>query len=464
MKPARVILCLVLLWGFLLSLCSCGTTSSTALSTVPLQFSAQSSVHCTIQYTADFDAVIDGTEYPELEHNCVAEAQVDLTTGDCWILGEMTAQTGDTSGESSEIESYGDSAGSYYRYGNLYGSTQEPNLFLTLVQLPMSLNLDQDYTRQSATELLYGAPCTVYSGTEISDDRPQGLLFGPGLETGFSLDGCIVDVSLLVYDDTGLPASVRLDYSNLEEMNLTFSDQQGNSFTLTSLRYQVLYENYGTQVTTSVPEEFRQAASEGTLNLTDLFGQLTEASTPSTSESDEASESLPAQAQETEGTYTISNAAGTYAYQITAPEYMALEEQDDNFLSFYYYYSETDLERISYTLYEDFTQEDEEAYAQSLPEFYRQTEGISEVQSDGLHSITIGDYQVWYSTVYLTLEQDGQSYEVIDLYSWVVTPNGQDSLEVCITEYNGSDDGTMIDPEQELEYAYGAILGYNEMQ
>ena len=41
--------------------------------------------------------------------------------------------------------------------------------------------------------------------------------------------------------------------------------------------------------------------------------------------------------------------------------------------------------------------------------------------------------------------------------SWVEAPNGQDCLEVCITEYNSSQDGVMIDPEDELEYAYDAI-------
>lgn len=393
MKLFCKLLCFALSGIFLFSLCGCGETSTEALSQVPLDFSAQSSVLCTIEYTAGFDAVIDGVEYPDLEHSCVAEAQVDLTTGDCWILGNMTARAGDTAGTSSEIEAYGDSDGSYYRYGSLYGATQEPNSFLSLVRLPLSLHLEKNYTLQSATEILYGTACTVYTGTEIPDDTPQGLLFGPSQEAGFSLDGCVVDVSLFVYDDTGLPAAVRLDYSNLEELDLSFSDQQDNSFTLTSLSYQVLYESYGTQVSTSVPEEFRQAAWDGTLGLANLFDGITEKITqPDASVA--AEDALPDQQPETEDSYTIYNSANTYSYQIDTPEYMALEDQGDNFVRFYYYYSETDLERISYTLYEDFSQEDEEAYAQSLAEFYRQTEGISDVTSDGLHTMTIGSYQV----------------------------------------------------------------------
>ena len=461
MKLCCKLLCFALSGSLLFSLCGCGETSTEALSQVPLDFSAQSSVHCTIQYTAGFDAVIDGVEYPDLEHSCVAEAQVDLTSGDCWILGNSTARIGDSIETTTEIESYGDSAGSYYRFGSLYGSTQEPNAFLALARLPLSLHLEENYASQSATEILYGSTCTVYTGTEITDNSPQVLLFGPSRENGFSLDGCVVDVSLFVYQDTDLPAAVRLDYSNLEELDLTFSDQQGNNFTLTSLNYQVLYENYGTQVSTSLPEDFRQAASQGTLGLSDLFDGVTaEATQPESAP--EPEETAPVQPPETEDTYTIANSANTYSYQIGTPEYMALEEQGDSYVSFYYYYSETDLERITYTLTEDFTQEDEEAYAQSLAEFYRQTEGISDVTSEGLHSTTIGSYQVWYNTIYLTMEQDGQSYEVIDLYSWMVAPNGQDCLEVCITEFNGSGDGTLIDPKQELEYAYGAIQSDNQ--
>lgn len=456
-------LCSVLFVWLMLVLCGCDATGTALLSDLASSFENQSSVLCSISYSASFDAVINSKEYAGLEHSCLAEAQVDLKTGDCYISGEMTARQQDGSSAISELESYGDSAGSYYRYGDLYGASQDANPFLSMVQLPLALHLDQGYTAQAATEILFGAPCTEYTGTEIADGSTQRLLLGPDLASDFSLEGCLVDVSLLIYQDTGLPACVRLNYSNLSELNVTFSDDQDNQFTLTSLSYQVCYESYGAQVSTQVPEDFRQQALAGSLALADSFGAVTEATEPDDRESSSPTQQ-ESEASEAQDHYTLSDGASTYRYEISTPEFMALDQQSDNSVGFYYYYSPDDFELISYTLCQGYTQEDELAYAQSLPDFYRELEGVSDVSFKGIQSVTLDSQQVWYSTVQLTLVQDGVTYEVLDLYSWMEAPNGQDCLEVCITEYNASGDGAMIDPEEELEYAYGAVQCHSEAE
>lgn len=456
-------LCSVLFLWLIQVLCGCDATKAALLSDLATSFEGQSSVLSSISYTASFDAVINGKEYTGLEHSCLAEAQVDLKTGDCYISGEMTARQQDGSSAVSQLECYGDSTGSYYRYGDRYGASQDTNSFLSMVQLPLALHLDQGYTAQAATEILFGAPCTEYTGTEIADGSTQRLLLGPNSASDFSLEGCLVEVSLLIYQGTGLPACVRLNYSNLSELNVTFSDDQDNRFTLTELSYQICYESYGAQVSAQVPEDFRQQALAGSLTLADSFGAVTETTDPDAQEASSPTQQESG-ATEAQDCYSLSDSAGSYRYEISTPEFMALDQQSDSSVSFYYYYGPDDFELISYTLSEGYTQEEELTYAQSLPDFYRELEGVSDVSFDGIQSLTLDGQQVWYSTVQLTLEQDGQTYEVLDLYSWMEAPGGQDCLEVCITEYNGSGDGAMIDPEEELEYAYGAVQCHSESE
>ena len=451
---------MALLWACLLSLSSCNETPG--LDELAQIYQQQSSVHCTIQYTTVFDAVIDGVEYNALEHTCMADAQADLTSGDCQISGQMSSLMEGASSGTLDIEAYSDSQGSYYRYGQYYTSSQEQNVFLSLIQPPLALNLDQNYTLND-TRILYGSTCSVYTGTEIADASPQRLVLGLS-EGEFSLEGCAVDVTLYVYQDTGLPACVSLDYFNLSDLDISFSDSAGNHYSLQELRFQVTYQGYGTQVDTVPPDDFKQTALSSTASLPELMTSLT-GHTETVAEPDPEQPSVEENSDDTPQAgnhYSISNPADTYRYEIATPEYMSLTEERDDSVSFYYYYGEKDLERISYTICQGFTHEDEELYAQSLPKLYQDTQEISDVSSDGIHSITLGDFQVCYSVAYLTLDQDGQTYDVIDIYSWVEAPNGQDCLEVCITEYNGSGDGILIDPESELEYAYEAILGYYE--
>ena len=457
MRQIRRALCLFLFCCCLPSLTGCGKTSTQDLSAVPDAFAAQRSVCCTVEYTVGLDAVIDGVTYDDLEQSCTVDLQADLAGGGCQVSGQMTSLLEE--GTSIEVEAYGDSSGSYYRYNDTYLYDEMENAFLTLLRAPAILNLSQEYTAQEATEILYGTPCTVYSGTEIADDSPQRWIGFPAAQS-FSLEGSVIDVLFCVYEDSGLPACVRLDYSNLEEMGIGFSDENGGQYTLTSLRYEVLYQGYGTEVSVSVPEEFRQAALEGRTPA----GDAPENGDQAAGESGQApsDEGPDSEAGTAEGNYLLYSSDHSYSCEITTPQFMALDQQEDNAVSFYYFFAENDMELVSYTLYEDYTGDDEAAYAESLPDLYREMEGIGEVHSDGIQSLTVGAHEVSYITLSFSLEQNGALYQIMDIYSWIEAPTGQDCLEVSITEYNGSGDGLLIDPETELELAYAAVLGWHE--
>ena len=453
-KRAKRQLTGLLLTCCLLALCGCGGAAPD-LGDLPQAYAQQGSVQCSMTYTVKLDAVIDGTEYTDLKQACTLEAQVDLGSGACKMEGEMTALL-DNTAVPIEVEAYGDRAGSYYRYGDRYSYSPEGNAFLTAIQAPLALNLS-GYRAQNAAEIVNGSPCTGYTGTEIADDSPQRWIGMPEPNT-FSLEGCLVDVTLYVYDATGLPACLLLDYSNLEDMDICLTDGAGNQYTITALSYEVLYQTYGAQVSVAVPDDFRQAAMESAQESPAEAGPGAEAEAGAETggaDADAPSSGEPAG----DGLYAISDQAGSYRYEIETPEYMALEDWTGGAVSFYYAYAAGDLEEIRYTICEDCSDEEEAAYAKALPDYYASVEGISGVTSDGLQSLTLDGRSIRYLAVYLTLEQDGAAYEVVDVYSWVVVPNGSDCLEVCITEYNGSGDGTLIDPEEELAYAYGAIQG-----
>lgn len=439
--------------GLAAALGGCG--ASGGLAPMAQAFGEQRSVVCTIQYSVAFDAVIGGAEIDELRQDFVADAEVDLEGGGCHLLGTMETLVDGTLAGTTEVESYGGSDASYYRYGSVYYSDTDANSFLTIINAPLTLNLsDGSYTKENSAQILYGSACDVYKGTEIADDSDQRFVSGL-VEGSVSLEGCVIDVTLRVYQDTSLPANLELNYSNLEEMDITFSDAAGNQYTITDLSYQVIYSGYGTEPSVEAPEEFKDAALNGGLRsdadgLTDLPALVEELpQPPEPAESDGGGDV----------TYLIRSSDGVSCCEIATPEYMSLDERHDDSVSFYYYYAEDDYEIIEYTVYSDFTNEDELAYAETLPDFYRENDQISNVSASGVQSITIGDYEVRYNVIYLTLEQDGISYDLIDVYSWVPLPNGRDCLEVDITEFNGSGDGQFIDAAGELEYAYQAIVG-----
>lgn len=460
-KERAKLLLLLLPCSLLLSLAGCGNESGSTLEEVQSAFAAQRSVVCSIQYTVGLSAVIDETEYPDLEQSCTVDLQADLSTLCCYVTGRMTPLLEGEDGAAIEVEAYGDSSGSYYRYNDTYLSDPSENAFLTLAMAPLTLNLEEHYTAQAVTEIIYGSSCTVYSGTEVADDSTQRWLGTPAAEP-FSLEGCLIDVLFCIYENTRLPACVRLDYSNLAEMGISFTDEDGGVYTLTSLRYEILYQSYGTEVSTDVPEEFRQAALAGGTVSDAALGEAPEGGESQDGQV-QAGHSAGAADGETEsGTYLLTSSDGSYAWEIGTPAYMALDERSDSAVSFYYFYAKDDFELITYTLYEDFTGQDEADYAAILPDFYRESNGIRDVESEGVQSLTTGGYEVEYIAVTFTLEQDGVEYQVIDIYSWVEALNGTDCLEVSITEFNCSGDGILIDPETELEYAYESVLGLRE--
>ncbi len=432
---------LFLVGCLLLALVGCGASSGT--DAITTAFTGQSSVQCTLTYSITLDAVIDGMAYDGLTQVYTADAEVDLTTGNCYLLGDIeTSQDGDRL-SSAELECYvipddGDAA--YYRHGETYYAGDGASSFSTILLAPLSLNLD-GYVKNDEAELLSGSVCDVYTGTEIADDSEQVYYSALTRETT-SLAGCLMDVTLRVYADSSLPAQLVIQYSNLDEMAPSFTDSQGNSYLLTDLRYEVCYTGYGATLSVTVPDGFRQLA------LQDDGASTTLGDSGEDDDGDVTDE----------GTYLIYNDDGSYSFEIATPDYMALQECGRHAVSFYYFYADDDFETIEYTVCDDFTGDDEANYALALADYYQLNDSISNVSSGEVQSITTGGYDVQYIVITLTLTQDGVDNEVVNIYSWAEAPNGADCLEVNITEYNSSGDGTFIDAVTELQYAYASVL------
>ena len=446
---------LLLLW-----ISGCGASSDPAQ--VPEAYAAQHSVICTVRYQMTLDAVIDGVRFKDLEQEFTADAQVNLVAGEAYLWGEVNTFSGGETVGSAQVEAYAmpedSEAKAFYRYGAAYYTGSEENNLLSLINLPLSLNLSSGYQRQEGTEILLGAECDVYTGREIADGSHQSILIGQA-RTEFSLDGCLMDVTLRAYKDTSLPAQLEIDYSNLDEMVVGFNDSQGNTYTITSLHFEILYSGYGTGVEVELPDSFRKAALSGEtgedpvrpLNpdgetLDELLGGTV---TAFTGDPD----------ADFSGSYFIFNDDSSYFYAINTPEFMALDQQERDRVSFYYFYADNDFELLSYCLYSGFDGKEESDYAEKLPSIYRQQDGISGVSAEGIQSVTIGDYRIKYNLIHFTLEAEGEVYKAADLYSWVEAPDGCGCLEVGISEYNASGDGVFFDPVEELQYAYAAILG-----
>ena len=136
---------------------------------------------------------------------------------------------------------------------------------------------------------------------------------------------------------------------------------------------------------------------------------------------------------------------------------MTPEEADSQNVSFTYYYSENDLERIKYQLLEERAESEMIAYAQSLAGQFMEMDGVSDVSDDGIRSTTIDDTLVKYIAVSFDYTQDGEIYQVVHITSWTKTPDAQGFLLVEISEYNADIDAEMIDAKDELDYAYRTV-------
>lgn len=450
-----------LLAGLLLCIPGCGASSDPAQ--VAEAYAAQRSVSCTVRYQVTLDAVIDGVRFKDLEQELTADAQVDLVSEETYLRGEVnTFFDGKTAG-SSQVEVYvlpeDGEAEAFYRYGAAYYADSDGDCLLTLINLPRALKLSSGYQQQEGLELLFGAECDVYTGRKTAGEDRQSFLIGQ-TRAEFSLKGCLMDVTLRAYKDTSLPAQLEINYPNLDEMEVTFTDSQGNTYTITELCFEVVYNGYGTGADVALPENFRQAALSGETGENPVqpvnpgsgatLGEILGGTVTNFTGDPDADFS---------GSYFLFNDDSSYFYVVNTPEFMALDQQERNQVSFYYFYADNDFELITYCLYSDYDGDEEADYAEKLPSIYREQAGISGVSAGGIQSVTIGDYQIKYNLIHFTLEAEGEVYKAVDLYSWVEAPGGSGCLEVGISEYNASGDGVFFDPAEELQYAYGAILG-----
>ena len=94
-------------------------------------------------------------------------------------------------------------------------------------------------------------------------------------------------------------------------MDVSFTGEDGTVYKPTALTYTITYQGYGTEVSTDVPEEFRQMAERST-------------------------GSEPASAvMEQDGSYLLCTADGSAVYKIGVPEYMTPEKADKPECQFY---------------------------------------------------------------------------------------------------------------------------------
>lgn len=421
-------------------------------------FARQESYSCTLTYTITFDAVIDGEGYSGLTQQFTADGLVSLTDEDCCFSGTLDTFANEELLETMMVECYGPHRGSYYQYDNVCYFEAQPNTFRSVTDAPESLDLS-DYTQSDHTETIYGTACRLWTGTEIADDTAQR--FVSGLAQGeVSLEGCLARVTLWAGEQSCLPARMEIDYSNIGELDVTFFDDAGNRFTITSLVYSVDYTGYGAPVHFEIPEEMLAAPeADDTLN-----GNTDEPEIPSELVSRGVISYTGDPNADLSSAYAILNDDSSACYIIDTPEYMELDDYQRDYLCFYFAYEELDIEYISYTFYSHFTDEEEADYALELPGYLAESEGISDVSDTGLQSITIDGREIRYNVLYYVMQEDGISYDCMEVYSWVEAPNGRDCLEVDIVEYNATGDGLFVEIEEELIYAYEALLGYGVLK
>ena len=429
--------------GLLVVLAGCGNKTPESTEAAA-RFQAQHSVQCSLEYALTFHTQNAQGEEGTLDESFLADADVDLTQNSCHLTGTITHTDGSDDENTSplSVEVYSSAQHSYYQYGNTYYSEPAENAYLSLLLAPLSLHLESGYTASDVTELIYGSECAVFTGTEIADDSPQRLIWDKKPQT-LSLDGCLIDVTLLVNQATSLPAEVRLNYANLDELEIDFTGEDGTVYTLERLEYTVTYRSYGTEVDVSIPEEFRQAAEAGSLE------------TPAESTA-EQTEPTP------DGIYELCAADDEVFWRVSTPEQMRLKAYTQSSVTFDYYYNEADLEEITYHIESDASSNAMTDYAQTLAKQYKAMDGVSKVSDGGVRSTTLNDALVKYIVLSLHYAQDGTDYQVSHIVSWTEADDGQTCIVVEITEYNGTDDNKMIDPMTELEYAYLAVSSANQ--
>lgn len=437
-------LCLFLAAASLLLLggCSGGFGSLLGAGAISKAYAGQSSVLCTLEYHVAVNADIGGLTLEGMEQSFSGDAQVDIANNNCYMTGELITYLDGIEAGVTEMEYYGvsgdEDGAAYYRYdGSYYADTAAS--FLDVMNAPVTLDMS-GFEKQDSPEIINGVSYDVYICSEPAGEGEQTIASSL-VDGSFSLEGCTVEAELRAYQDTSLPASLEIRYLGLEDCGVSFTAEDGNGYTITDISMTVTYNNYGRAVSVEVPQEFKGYALSG-------YSEPVE--------EDDYDYDYESQS------YYIYDDDYTYCYEIAAPEYMELDSLSTNAVGFYYYFSENDYEIIDFTVYTDFTGEDEAAYARSLADYLTEDEGFSGVSASEVQSMTVGDYDVSYVTVYATLTDEDGTYDVMYVYSWTEAPNGQDCLEITVSEYNGEGDGLFVDAESELEYAYEAILEYSE--
>jgi hypothetical protein len=418
---------------------SCGSQSSETLQNVAQSLNRQSSVCCTLTYTLTMDAQIDEVAYEDLTQTFTAEIQTDLQSGACYATGNVSTTLDDQELQHYDIEAYTDTNNSYYRYNDYYYNVSGTNTLLTYVEMPESMADNGSFQRQEATELVDGAECYIYSGTALTNDSSQ-TLYSFLSSQPISLSDCPITATLSVYQETNLPATLSVEYTDLESLNIQVEDENGNSYQLKTLQYDLTYQNYGTEVNTDAPEEFKSAAQSGLPDASEVADRVDSGSA--------------------EDTYRVYNDLKTYYFEIATPEYMRRDDSTDEALTFYYNYSDSDTETITYRITDDYTSDEEEQYTDLLLSAYRDADTLSSVSAGDVKTVTIGTYKVYYRTFNMAVADDTGTYKVMQVYSWTAADtDGKDSLEIEIAEYSTETSPTFVDVKTELETAYSTIQG-----
>lgn len=412
-----------------------GCRSSSVQQRVSAQFLAQDTVTCDIHSDLVFSAASSDATEAQLSCSLSASAQMELDSNFFHMEGTIEKALDSLDLGVTDVENFYDPQHdqSYSRFGSQYSTTGANSGLGTLVRLPPDLRLDQNYLQNEEAELIHGSICDIYVGTERSG-QVEVPLYLFGTHTSFSLNDTPIQVRLATDQTTSLPVQMNLTYLPEDDL-CSFTLPDGTKYILSELTFEVTYLHYGQPIDTTIPDGFRDLA------LTPEDAQ------PGTSSSQ--SDVLPT---EQEGTYSIKSP--TCGYQISTPQYMAPETISDSSASFYYFYSEEDFEIIEYNLWEHFSPQDAAAYTEALPQLLRQSGGYGDLTSSKVNTITIDDKQVQYRTIRFQTADNDLLYDGILVYSWCTAPNETDVLEVVIWEYNGSDQPTMIRPEEELCFAY----------
>ena len=180
-------------------------------------------------------------------------------------------------GLSMEMEMYtmmeGEQAVSYTRMGDQW-MKQSVDMPESAASSNMVLDLDNlfgenpELTLQDDTEEENGEEVYVITGSVSAEDlnmdefnEIMGSVNGAGLEDlGLDLSGLQMDVTLTVYKDSHLPASLSMKSSG--EGDVFTMDVEGVEAALTSLSYDMTFEEYDTVDEIVLPEE-----AEGAVDL-----------------------------------------------------------------------------------------------------------------------------------------------------------------------------------------------------